>query len=274
MLRQRVLTALIMALLFLAILFFSSQPVFVAAVTLLLILSSWEWTRLADIQRRGIRILYVLATLLLSLGIGWFLFGLNNDHLMQTLLVVTCSWWAIVLLWVQGYPSSSVLWGYRWMLVLMGWILLIPSWISLWFIRHQNHGEWLILLVVAVVAFADIGAYFSGKRFGRRKLAPDVSPGKSWEGFFGGLLFSSSLAILVITLTGGQHWLAIVVVIVATALVSVLGDLFISMVKRHRGVKDTGTLLPGHGGVLDRIDGLMAAVPVFALMLMVTHWRL
>jgi len=147
---------------------------------------------------------------------------------------------------------------------------LVPAWIGLFFIRSHDQGSWLVLLLVAIVACADIGAYFAGKRFGRHRLAATVSPGKSWEGFVGGLFASVIFALIV-----GQVWapterLWLLALVAPTALVSVVGDLLESMVKRHRGVKDSGLILPGHGGVLDRVDGITAAVPVFALTLLIT----
>ena len=121
---------------------------------------------------------------------------------------------------------------------------------------------WLLLLV----AFADIGAYFVGRRFGRKKLAPAVSPGKTWQGFWGGMATSSLICGGILVVMGGfnEGWLFIMVLLVT---VSVVGDLFESVLKRERGVKDSGNLLPGHGGMLDRIDSAVAVLPVFALIL-------
>lgn len=128
-----------------------------------------------------------------------------------------------------------------------------------------------MLLIVAVVACADIGGYFAGRRWGKRKLAPAVSPGKTWEGFLGGVCFNFLLSLVVWGLVGGNYFMLLAIILPAS-LASVLGDLFESMLKRHRGIKDSSALLPGHGGVLDRVDGLTAAAPVFALALLSTGW--
>jgi phosphatidate cytidylyltransferase len=172
-------------------------------------------------------------------------------------------------LWVMGYPASATLWSTRPMLGLMGVLVLVPAWLAVVYLLHLDSGRWLLLYMFVVVAAADIGAYFSGKRFGKRKLALAVSPGKSWEGVWGGLVVCGLLAWLTHVLASPlQLKLAeLVAIVLITALVSVLGDLLESMVKRQRGVKDSGTLLPGHGGILDRIDGHTAAAPVFALAL-------
>ena len=125
-----------------------------------------------------------------------------------------------------------------------------------------------------MVAAADIGAYFAGRTFGRLKLAPAISPGKTWEGVLGGAAFAAFFGVVFNLVLGGDQWLKVVIVVVPAVLVSVIGDLLESMVKRHRGVKDSSHVLPGHGGVLDRIDALLAAAPVFTLATMMTGWQL
>ncbi len=132
----------------------------------------------------------------------------------------------------------------------------------------MESSRWLVLAVVIIVVTADIGAYFAGHRFGVRKLAEAVSPGKTREGFVGGIVAVLALTVLALVLVPGlgSHWWQWLLVAFFTALASVLGDLVESMVKRHRGVKDSGRLLPGHGGLLDRIDSLCAALPVFTLL--------
>jgi phosphatidate cytidylyltransferase len=141
-------------------------------------------------------------------------------------------------------------------------------------LHSYANGNLLILLVVMTVATADIGAYFFGKIFGKHQLVSAVSPGKSWEGFWGGLITCMLLAALVAWAANFRHWIQFLVIIVLVALASVIGDLVESMVKRHRGVKDSGAILPGHGGILDRIDGLTAAAPVFALAIIFSDWKI
>ncbi|MGH8377042.1 MAG: phosphatidate cytidylyltransferase, partial [Pseudomonas sp.] len=158
--------------------------------------------------------------------------------------------------------------------LLIGFLILLPAWQGLVLLKQWQLGNWLIMAVMVLVWGADIGAYFSGKAFGKRKLAPQVSPGKSWEGLYGGLLLSLVITAVVAVhrdwsaanLLQGLFGAAVVV------LASVVGDLTESMFKRRSGIKDSSNLLPGHGGVLDRIDSLTAAIPVFAVLLWAVTW--
>ena len=280
MLRQRVLTALVLAAVFLSALFLLSPSFFVLFVVTVCLLGAWEWADLAGWGRPLQRIPYMGSCALVFLLTGYYLSlgpwpiissvtTLSSAQLdaFRNLLVVACLWWALALLWVQSYPQSTLLWGSRWMRALMGFLVLVPAGMALVFIRVQESGAALILLLVLIVASADIGAYFSGRRWGRHKLAANVSPGKTWQGFAGGVAANLLLALLVWWFAGSSlgFWLAL---IIPASLVSVLGDLLESMLKRHRGVKDSGAILPGHGGVLDRLDSLTAAAPVFALALL------
>lgn len=278
MLKQRIITALILSAVFLAALFYLPVPLFSAFVAMAMLVSAWEWANLAGFSRRWQRAVYVLLVGVATCATGYYL-GLSvfDAHITVTTdgfrdaLVLGCIWWAIALLLVQGFPSSAILWRHPLLRGVMGFLVLVPTWVAFTYIRAQEHGAWLVLLVVAVVACADIGGYFAGRRWGKRKLAPAVSPGKTWEGFFGGVCFNLVLSLVVWFSVGGNYWLLLAVILPAS-LVSVLGDLFESMLKRQRGIKDSSALLPGHGGVLDRVDSLTAAAPVFALALLSTGW--
>jgi phosphatidate cytidylyltransferase len=175
--------------------------------------------------------------------------------------------WAIIFLWIQGYPSSAILWSPKPVLGLIGLLLLVATWAAVASILHADNGAWLLLLAIAIIVLADVGGYIAGNLLGKHKLAPIISPGKTWEGFAGGLLLQLPLIAALLWLlpdTEIKNWL---ILVFPVALYSVLGDLFESMVKRQSGVKDSSQLLPGHGGVLDRIDGIMAGMPLFALLL-------
>jgi phosphatidate cytidylyltransferase len=143
--------------------------------------------------------------------------------------------------------------------------VLVGAWVGLCAIRGAEQGGHWLLWLFCLVWGADIGAYFAGRRFGRRKLAPAVSPGKTWEGVLGGALLSLALtwSALVLTDQWSPVWVPVVLSLIA---LSVFGDLFESVLKRQRGVKDSGALLPGHGGLLDRVDALLPVLPVFALL--------
>lgn len=278
MLKQRVVTALILSAVFLAALFYLPVPLFSIFIAVALLVSAWEWANLSGFsqawQRVGYMALLAVATFLTGLYLGvtdWSVEAQINSEKFRQVLVIGCIWWAVALLLVQGFPSSAILWRHPLIRGLMGLFVLVPTWAGFIYVRAQDNGALLVLLIVAVVACADIGGYFAGRRWGKRKLAPAVSPGKTWEGFLGGVCFNFLLSLVVWGLVGGNYFMLLAIILPAS-LASVLGDLFESMLKRHRGIKDSSALLPGHGGVLDRVDGLTAAAPVFALALLSTGW--
>jgi phosphatidate cytidylyltransferase len=277
MLKQRIITALVLAALFLSAVFYLPFALFSVFVAIVVLIAAWEWANLAGLTRGWQRLAYVVVIAFFILGVGWYL-GLllpttdnSASEKYRNLLLIGCSWWALALLLVQGYPSSTILWQARWLRMAMGVLVLVPTWIAFIYVRGHEQGAWLVLLIAVIVAFADIGGYFAGRRWGKRKLKPAVSPGKTWEGFIGGVVANLLLMLLLWFTLGGSFWM-LLAIILPTSLASVLGDLLESMVKRHRGIKDSGALLPGHGGVLDRVDSLTAAAPVFALALMASGW--
>ena len=279
MLKQRVITGFILAVGFLAALFALPTYGFIALITAVLAFAAWEWSHLAGLASTAGRGFYMFAVVAIAATLGAYI-GFEQNILLaekpRFLLLLACTWWAIAVLWVQSYPSSAILWGRRWVCLLMGVFVLLPMWLAFAGLMSLAEGPQLVLAVVLLVALADIGGYFVGRAIGRTKLAPKVSPGKTWEGLLGG-----QLAIAIVVVASGWFldfeasrislWLGLAMV---TGLASVLGDLLESMVKRHRGVKDSGTILPGHGGVLDRIDGLTAALPMFSLVLSLLYSRL
>lgn len=273
MLKQRVITALVLAVIFLLGLFALPAGYFAFFIGAVLLLGAWEWAALSGFAARWQRAAYALLMLaLMTAAAGYLGFAGEarpdlNQSAIRDLLLLGCGWWALALLLVQGYPSSAILWGKGALRLLMGLLVLLPAWVALVYIRQLNEGAWLVLLLILVVALADSGGYFAGRRFGKHKLAPAVSPGKTWEGFAGGLL-ANVLLVGVLALVFALPWLLLLAVVLPTSLVSVLGDLLESMVKREAGIKDSGTILPGHGGILDRIDGITAGAPVFALALL------
>ncbi|HSB96522.1 MAG TPA: phosphatidate cytidylyltransferase [Spongiibacteraceae bacterium] len=275
MLKQRIITGSLLALGALLLIFGSSPMVLIGVLAIATLIACWEWADLAGISGVAGRLLYCVlaAAVMVALFCGA---GLLGDKPQSTwivaVLVLAAGWWIVALLCVATFPASAHWWGSVATRALIGWLVLLPAWFAFGYLRAQAHGEWLILFMLGLVAAADIGAYFSGTRFGRNKLAPAVSPGKSWEGFVGGLASSVLLALVVWYCARQQlslhAWLAVAVV---TVLASILGDLAESMVKRYRGVKDSGNLLPGHGGVMDRLDSISAAAPVFALGLLLAN---
>ena len=270
MLKLRIITALCMASLFVAMLFLLPSLWFAIAVLPLVMMGGWEWSKLIKIRSTVARVMYLSALMFIIFGISVWL-GLPDNFLAQqaqNVLIGTVALWAIIFLWIQGYPSSSILWSPRPVLALLGLILLSVTWLSVVTILLGDHAQWGLMLGILIIVFADVGGFVAGKLFGKHKLAPLVSPGKTWEGFVGAMGLQVLLIVFIVEYLPMEiSLLKVAVLIFSVALYSIIGDLFESMVKRYSGVKDSGSLLPGHGGVLDRIDGVMAALPLYALLL-------
>lgn len=270
MLKTRIATALVLIAGLVAAVVFLSTAQFAILFGLVVLVASWEWANLSSLESKVVSSAYIISYLFLLPGLFLFLdlhTTAPNVDLIQKILGVAVTFWCFALLWVQSYPSSAALWGKPIVRVVMGYLVLIPTWVSFCYLKSLPQGVSMIFTLVALVSFSDTGAYFSGRQWGNKKLAPNVSPGKSWVGFWGGLASASVLAFCLSFFAGVSqiHWLSFIIIGMATSLFSVLGDLLESMVKRHRGIKDSSQLLPGHGGILDRIDSLTAAAPVFSL---------
>lgn len=253
MLKQRIVTAII-ALVALGIVLFVLPPLAAQVVIALVVLAgAWEWSAFISKTSVPVRIVFVsvAAAGMAAMNLVW---PDAIDHVLQAAL----AWWVVALFWAFLFPTR-ILPVWRWV---CGLLVLVPAYAALVYLYQQ--GPYLLLFALLIVWSADIGAYFVGKRFGRVKLAPQISPGKTWEGVIGGL------ALVVLLTLGRSLWVdsnlaALVPFCLAVACVSIVGDLTVSMFKRAAGVKDSGTLFPGHGGVLDRIDSVAAAAPLFAL---------
>ena len=274
MLKQRIITALILAPLVLGGVFLLPPPYFGWFFAFILALAAWEWANLSSLTTQVVRVTYamLIAALLIQvmpvLDITW-------------VLSVSVFWWIIATLLVLSYPESSKYWRQPWVSALLGFLVLLPMWKALVFIREARfipiedfNVLFLILYVLLLVWAADVGAYFSGKAWGKAKLAPNVSPGKSWAGAWGGVSAALLLGLIAVYLMELSVWMSVQFLLITTltAMVSIIGDLTESMFKRTRGVKDSSALLPGHGGVLDRIDSLLAAIPVFVFLLLSIGW--
>lgn len=268
MLKQRVITALVLLPIALGGFFLLDGALFALFIAAVVCLGGWEWARLAGLAAQPLRVAYagVVAVLL---------YGLYQlPALASSVLLLGVAWWAVATVWVLNYPASSRYWDGAPGRLLIGLLILLPAWQGLVLLKQWPLANGLILAVMVLVWGADIGAYFAGKTFGKRKLAPRVSPGKSWEGLAGGLLASLLIAAAVGLYRGwsGGELLLALAGTALVVLVSVVGDLTESMFKRQAGVKDSSHLLPGHGGVLDRIDSLTAAIPLFAVLLWLAGW--
>lgn len=267
MLRQRVITGVVLAaLVFSAILWF--PPVwFQAFIALIIGIGTWEWSALAGLKPAPARAIFSALCLALMYALLHVEPALRN-----TLLAIGAAWWLVALVLVCRYPNGAALWHRVAVLLPLGLVVLLPGWLALVALRGlDSHVFYIVLLIGAIVA-ADSGAYFAGRAFGRRKLAVHVSPNKTWEGFAGGQLAACVVLWATLLARGveldAMQWLLATIATLILASASVVGDLFESMLKRQAGVKDSGTLLPGHGGVLDRIDSLSAALPVYSVLLL------
>ncbi|KPQ25371.1 MAG: phosphatidate cytidylyltransferase [Halomonas sp. HL-48] len=261
MLKQRVMTAAWLAPLVLAGLFGLQGGGYALFTAFVMLLGAWEWTNLAGVEQPLKR-----AALVAGCAVLILLMWLTGTTYAEWPLWLAAVGWLANLLWVMRYPGLTAQWRSTPGRLLMGLWVLLPCWVGFNILRESG-AVWLLFVLLLVWA-ADIGAYFAGRRWGRRKLAPRVSPGKSWEGVFGGMAATTLLAVgfaIGLSLGLGES-IALVVITLLVTLISVLGDLLESMLKRYRDVKDSSQLLPGHGGVLDRIDSLTAAIPLFALL--------
>lgn len=271
MLKQRVITASILAILVVWGIFKLPTAYFALALAVFILQGAWEWTGIMKLAATWQRGLYVIAVACCLAGL-WFHQGesvlshINTDWL--ALPVLSLFFWLLAIFWVLRYPRAITLWSSTIAMLVIGLVILLPTWLAILGLHASGEqGPLLVLFLVSLIWAADVGAYFGGRKWGKRKLAPAVSPGKSWEGVASGAAFSALYAFGATQVFDfpGNQWLLFVVLSLVTVIFSVLGDLTESMFKRHAGIKDSGTLLPGHGGVLDRIDSITAAAPVFVV---------
>lgn len=258
MLKSRILTALALAVVLITVLLYLPPVMTFVLLTVAVLLGAWEWSALIGSATRPLRGFYVLVIALL-LGAAWL--WCSDRSALRLLLLGSAAWWLCALAWLSFAPQRVAPWS----AALAGIFALVPAWVALGQLRliEPRGGAWTLYALILIVA-ADTGAYFVGRRFGRIKLAPRVSPGKTWEGVLGGMGLAL-LAGLVGARVFGVPSAALVPLALTVAAFSVVGDLTESMLKRAAGVKDSGHLFPGHGGMLDRLDSIVAGAPVFLL---------
>ncbi len=277
MLKYRLITTFILIPFIIAALFFLPPQGFVVITLGVCMLAAWEWGQLAGfdspLQRAWFALLCGLILIVLSVHAYYRPFRFFQPG---GLLWLSMVWWVSALLLVLSYPTSAVFWRHsRPLRVIFGMLTIIPFFYGVFVLRQhgyeQNHliGSWWLLYVMLLVWGADSGAYVVGRLFGKHKLVSKVSPNKTWEGLIGGLLTCALISwplgrYAPMEVSSEKLFICSVIAVLA----SVFGDLTESMFKREAGIKDSGNLIPGHGGVLDRIDSLTAAVPVFACMML------
>lgn len=270
MLKQRVLTALVLAPLIVALVFLTSTPIFAVLLAAIFLAGLWEWTRMSGMRNRPLR-----GCLLLGYAVVMaLLWPVVRSQWWWLPALVGFAWWLLAFAWLRHTSfGASPTRAHTALKLLAGLLVVVPAWCAVVALHGGRvtysppHAPWWVIFFAGIVVAGDIGAYFAGTRFGGRKLAPSISPGKTWAGVYGALACSA-----VVGLAGG--WIAhapagLLVGVIALALVtvvfSIVGDLFESLIKRHAGVKDSGAMFPGHGGLFDRMDSLVAALPVFVL---------
>ena len=276
MTKTRLLAALIMAPIAILSVLFVPTPILAALSALLFLAALWEWLKLAEVDDTLARTILLMLNLALMVALVW---GSRSSQggsmaLLQLVVVIGVVWWLLAMLWMKHYSFASDHDSHaRVFKLAAGSLAVVPAWCALGLIHaSQPNGHRWLLLALFLVWSADTGAYFAGRQFGGkwfggRKLAPRISPNKTIEGLLGGFLLALVVAMLGAPLAGAtvDQLPAIAVVALASVGFSVVGDLFESLLKRHVDVKDSGRLIPGHGGVLDRVDSVLAALPVFAL---------
>ena len=269
--RTRVLAAAIMAPLAIAAVLLLPTPWMAALSAAVFLLGLWEWLRLTEIDDPIARGVLMVANLLLMVALVWASGtgdGGGSLVLFQIMIVIGVIWWLIAIFWLRRPKFASDHGTHARMFKLAAATLsIVPAWAALALIHAERpNGHYWLLLALAIVWAADSGAYFAGRRFGKHKLSPTISPNKTIEGLVGGMLAAMAVALIAAPLIGTTLAQLPLVALVAawTILFSVVGDLFESLLKRHVGAKDSSHLIPGHGGVLDRIDSVLAALPVFA----------
>lgn len=258
MLKQRVLTAILLVAALLTVLFALPEDVGVVLFGILMLIGAWEWSALAGIHAPAARAAYTFG---LAVLIGFLAWSVPTGRMPELLVWPQLVLWAGACVLLTRFPVPIP----PAVAAPAGLVVLSLAWLGLAYVLKANTlGPAWVLFLFLIVACADVGAFVAGKLFGRVKLAPRVSPGKTWEGLVGGLSAVTAGS------AAGAWWFGVpalwlVPLALAVAGLSVVGDLSVSMLKRNSGLKDSGNLFPGHGGVLDRIDSLLAAIPLFVL---------
>lgn len=253
MLKTRIITAAVSLLVLGAVLFVLPANIAKTVIAALVVAGAWEWSGFLGLTTVAARAAYVALITALIAAVVFIVPEQQN-----LILKVACVWWFVAFIWIFLFPTPIP--GFlRW---ICGALVLLPLFVALLSLYGIN--PTLLLFALLIVWAADIGAYFAGKQFGRVKLAPSISPGKTWEGVFGGLALVMLLTVAW-SVAADLPLMVLLPFCLAIAALSIVGDLTVSMFKRTAGVKDSGKLFPGHGGVLDRVDSVAAAAPLFAL---------
>ncbi|MCZ6715721.1 MAG: phosphatidate cytidylyltransferase [Gammaproteobacteria bacterium] len=257
MLKQRIITAVILVAVLSGVVLVLPPPAALITLTLIISLGIWEWSQFLTAKSLLWRLLYVVVVLTLIVGLWFYSF---QPGALQLVLQISLAWWLVAFVWVTRFPTAIPV-GVT---VISGILVLGPAWLALSRLLVAENGVGWIVFILLLVWATDIGAFAVGKLFGRIKLIPRVSPGKTWEGAIGGVAVAAIIAFAG-AMFFQQDMLSFVSLCLAASAISIVGDLIVSIFKRHAGLKDSGEIFPGHGGMLDRIDSICSAAPVFVL---------
>ena len=263
MLKTRIITAIVLIAAFIPALFKLPDVYWAGLMLIITLLALREWAQMVGLSNKQIYV-YLIISLTIGLTVIWRLQQNNLHHFFYQSLVIfaviACFWVVIVPIWfAKQYKLRGLI-----PKVFLGWLLMLPLWLAL--VCAKIVDPKLVLALLATIWIADSAAYFAGKNFGKHKLAPSISPGKTWEGVAGALVGVTIFGII-LYFSFGIHTLALFPGLWLVTLLGVAGDLFESMMKRQMNLKDSGNLLPGHGGILDRIDGVIPSFPIAILMI-------
>ncbi len=281
-LKQRVITALILMCGLVLATTMLSPFAFAVFIAVIVLLAAWEWAGFIGVHRKRSKTGFMLTISTMVVGLFFLLDVLPGSQSMDNLrtafiLSLGLLFWILAFFILWGYPANAGKWNNQSKIALMGLCALLPTWVGLVQLKFLLPNGYLVIGMIVMVAAVDIGAYFFGMALGHTKLAPKLSPNKSWEGVWGGLLTCFTLGVLLVwalneyvfALQQGQR-IALILLSLTVTFFGVTGDLVESMLKRNCQIKDSGSILPGHGGLLDRVDGLMAVTPAFVLTVLVT----
>ncbi len=261
--KQRILTALILTPIAIAIILLLPTAAFATIVGLAFLLALWEWTRLAGVDAPATRVITIALGAAALAALWWW----RDERLWSLVIGIGLVWWLLAIAWLRHFSFAASPTPRNHVLKLVaGFAVIVPAWVALVELHGiRPHGNWWTLFALALIWSADTCAYLAGSRFGKTKLAPRISPGKTIEGVWGAVLGAGLVAVVGGWLLGERGVALALLLAVAglTVVFSIIGDLFESLLKRQANVKDSGALFPGHGGLLDRLDSVFAALPVF-----------
>ena len=283
MLKQRIISAVILALCFVFVTTQSSEFVFSHIMTGTILVVSWEWASLLGLIKTEQKLGFVASVAATLVSLYFFLDISHDSKEIDTdrVIIILCLglfFWVFSIFLLRGHPGNSKTWNHPSRIAIMGLMALVPAWCGIIQLKYLVAGGELILMVVIMVAVADIAGYFFGKAFGVVKFAPKISPNKTWAGVWGAATSGILVYFPIIWIFNNfilelsYFWRAIVLLLgLMVVFFSIVGDLLESMLKRNQNMKDSGSLLPGHGGILDRVDGLIAALPIFTLVMLTLY---